>query len=76
MKIRFNRTIPTAYGAFHFGQVIDIDKPTPDMEKWLTVPLGDGTYRAEIVRDEEPEAAVVAGSKEQAVSRRRHARGA
>jgi hypothetical protein len=51
MKIRFLTTIPTATGRFCFGQVIDVEHPTPDMLAWLQ-PCADGTVRAEVVRDE------------------------
>lgn len=51
MKIRFLTTIPTEYGAFHSGQVIDIDRPTPEMVAWLE-PGPDGTRRAEVVRED------------------------
>lgn len=51
MKIRFLTTIPTAFGAFHSGQVIDIDRPTPEMVEWMK-PGPDGTRRAEAVRED------------------------
>jgi hypothetical protein len=51
MKIRFLTTIPTAFGAFQYGQVIDVAEPTPDMLAWLQ-PGPDGTRRAEVVRED------------------------
>lgn len=51
MKIRFLMTIPTEFGSFHSGQVIDIDKPTPEMQAWLK-PTADGIRRAEVVRED------------------------
>jgi hypothetical protein len=54
MKIRFLSSIPTATGCFHFGQVIEVERPTADMLAWLK-PCGDGTVRAEVVRDEHEE---------------------
>jgi len=51
MKIRFLTTIPSGFGAFQYGQVIDVDEPTPDMLAWLT-PGQDGTRRAEVVRED------------------------
>jgi hypothetical protein len=76
VKIRFNCTIPTQYGAFRMGQVIDVEKPTLEMQAWLQ-PLPDGTRRAEVVRDDDSEAAVAPVSSDRAVVRhRRTARGA
>jgi hypothetical protein len=68
VKIRFLMTIPTEYSAFHRGQVIDVPKPTPEMLAWLK-PLPDGSQRAEIVRDDEPELATVTVKPERAAKR-------
>lgn len=51
MKIRFLTTIPTQFGCFHSGQVIDIDQPTAEMKAWMK-PGPDGTRRAEPVRED------------------------
>jgi hypothetical protein len=51
MKIRFLTTIPTERGAFHYGQVIDVAEPTPEMLAWIT-PCPDGTRRADVVRED------------------------
>lgn len=62
MRIRFLTTIPTDFGAFQYGQVIDVAEPTPDMLAWLR-PGPDGMARAEVVREDRSvtsEVAVVA----------------
>ena len=51
MKIRFLTTIPTQFGAFQYGQVIDVSEPTPEMLAWLR-PGPDGTRRAEVIRED------------------------
>lgn len=51
MKIRFLTTIPTPFGAFQYGQVIDVAHPTPEMLAWIR-PGPDGTRRAEVVRED------------------------
>lgn len=70
MKIRFNTTIPTTYGAFHRGQVIDVAEPTPQMLAFLEE-LPDGTRRAEVVRDEDDSELATVSAPERAVKRRK-----
>lgn len=66
MDLRFLQTVDSSAPGFPFmpGQVITgLSRLSPEMRQWLR----DG--RAELVRDEEPEAAVVA-PVERAVTRR------
>ena len=64
-------TIASADTTFRCGQIIDVPTPTAEMQAWL-LPMADGSYRAEVVR-EEPEAAVV-GAGERAVRPRARGR--
>jgi hypothetical protein len=77
VKIRFLTTIPVGAFAFHYGQVIEVDDPTPDMLAWLE-PLPDGTRRAEVVREDDVDDVATVTAPEVAVTRRgkRTARGA
>ena len=65
MKIRFRETWPSSnpHCPFQAGQVITVDAPTPDMLLALR------NASAEVLREDEPELAVM-GQAERAVTRR------
>lgn len=48
-RIRFLQPPAGAGRAFYPGQIIEIDKLDSELTAWLTVPLADGSFRAEVV---------------------------
>jgi len=60
MRIRFLEATESMQPGYPFlrGQVIEVTKLTPEMRAWLKV-RPDGTARAEVVKDEGPDAAAL-----------------
>lgn len=64
MKVRILTSIAGARFAYQPGQILDVTDAEPDVRAWLTVPLADGTFRAEVLEE------AVTGPPETAARRR------
>lgn len=76
MRIRFNTSVFGEKVWFRAGQILTVPRLPPDLAVWLKV-LPDGSRRAEILPEDEPECATVAAGPERAtlpVAKRRRAR--
>lgn len=49
MRVRILQPIVSARWAFEPGQEIDLADAPPEARAWLSVPLADGTFRAEAI---------------------------
>lgn len=54
IKIRMIQPLASVVGSYQPGQIIIVSEISPELDVLLTVPLADGTFRAEIVEEKAP----------------------